>query len=80
MYDQARPTGPLQARVVALLRSRVAIPGQIIAASYEELAEELGGGFTVHDVHVALSELGRASYFLGRPHVGAREFRGRLAL
>jgi hypothetical protein len=79
MYDPPSPKRPLQPQVVALLRRRTTVPGQIIEASYQDLAEELGNGFTARDVRVVLLELGRASYFLGRPHLSDREFRGRLA-
>ncbi len=58
---------------------RLPVPGQIIAATYEELAEELGRGFTAHDVHVALTDLRWEHYFHGRPHLSAREFRVRPA-
>ena len=69
---------PLQTRLVALLRQRVAIPGQIVAASYTELADGLGTGVTPADVHAALDDLLREAFFPGRPHVSNQEFRGRL--
>jgi hypothetical protein len=69
---------PLQYRVVALLRRRVAIPGQIVAASYTELADGLGPEITPDDVRAAIAELLREAFFPGRPHVGHQQFRGRL--
>ena len=79
MYGHPSPKKPLRSRVIALLRRRVAIPGQIIEASYKELVAELGSGFTEREVQVALLELGRESFFLGRPHISDQAFRGRLA-
>jgi hypothetical protein len=79
MYGHPSPRKLLRSRVIALLRRRVAIPGQVIQASYKELVAELGSGFTEHEVQVALMELGRESYFHGRPHLSDQEFRGRLA-
>jgi hypothetical protein len=79
MYEGVPSQGRLQSRIVELLRRRVTIPGQVIAASYEELAAELGVGFTARDVQVALAELQRSSYFTGRSHLSEREFRVRLA-
>lgn len=79
MFDVPTPDRQLQVRVAALLRGRLAVPGQIIAATYEELAEELGSGFTAYDVRVALTDLQRQLYFHGWPHLSAREFRVRLA-
>jgi hypothetical protein len=79
MYGHSSPKRPLRSRVITLLRRRAAIPGQVIQASFKELAEELGRGFTEREVQVALMELGRESYFLGRPHLSDQGFRGRLA-
>jgi hypothetical protein len=78
MHEQPSARGPLHSRIVALLRRRVAITGQVVAATYEELAAELGTGVSAVDVHEALMDLGQRSYFSGRPHLGQREFRGRL--
>lgn len=69
----------LHARVAALLRRRVLVSGQVVASSYQELAEELGGGVSAYDVRTALVDLGREFYFHGRPHLSEREFRVRLA-
>ncbi len=69
---------PLQSRVVALLRKRSTVPGQIVVASCAELAEGLGHGFTAADVRAALAELVREEFFLGCPHLGHQDFRGRL--
>jgi hypothetical protein len=79
MYHQLQTRLPLRSRVVALLRRRITIPGQVVAASYEELADDLGSGFTARGVHLALLELGREAFVHGRPHLSGREFRGRLA-
>lgn len=79
MEEQSRPNGSLQSRLVALLRRRVAIPGRVVAATYEELAAELGSNVTARDVRTALVNLRLQARFTGRPHLGHREFRGRLA-
>lgn len=68
----------LQSRIVALLRRRVSIPGQIVAASCAELAERLGDGLTTRDVQAALAGLVTEEFFLGRPHLSSQEFMGRL--
>jgi hypothetical protein len=68
---------PLQRRVVELLRQRVGIQGQVVETTLQQLAQELGSGFTLHDVHGVIVDLAEQGFFLG-PHLSDRQFRGRL--
>jgi hypothetical protein len=69
----------LHARIAALLRRRVLVTGQVVVASYQELAEELGGDVSAREVRAAFVDLGQESYFHGRPHLSEGAFRVRLA-